>query len=232
MSNCSEPERDERLSCKNLATCLTLTWQRETCSKPFPHTIVLYNSIPMNGNNYYTRQSEWLSLMLDRIWSPIQYEEDRIPSCDSLLDSLLGVFVIIYPPLSDYGWTQPQQNNLKVDWNSDDNVRGGEALVRNGCGHEIGCLTGLCQCRKSKHECGQGCKCIGCTNLPAKATGQFVDENTESESVTSSDTSSTISNLKDQVDQLMGSTADIEKIVTSPLTSTEFWYHSLLMSLF
>ena len=216
------------LSFLRLVGCAYFKKHKSAFQPSFPTPMSLYNSIPLSGNNYYTRHSEWLSLIRDRIWSRIQYEEDMIPSCDALsrhwkrvcwvssVWSQATLNVIIYPPLSDYGWKQPQQNILRVDWDSDDNVteiRERVALVRKGCGCKTGCLTARCKCRKSKHECGPGCKCIGCTNLPAEATGQSASEDTESESVTSSDTSSTTSDLEEQVDQLMADvfgTADIE----------------------
>ena len=114
---------------------MCLLQKHKSASLPsFPTPMSLYNSIPLNGSNHYTRHNEWLSLIQDRIWSHIQYEEDMIPSCDALsrhwnrvcwvssVWSQATSNVIIYPPLSEYGWKQPQQNILKVDWDSDVNV--------------------------------------------------------------------------------------------------------------
>ncbi len=92
-------------------------------------------------------------------------------------------------------------NTLTIDWDSENNVTNVKervALIRKGCNCKTGCSTARCKCKKSNFQCGPGCKCLGCTNLPIEAVGQ-----SNAESVDSSDDSSTESDLDNQVDQLM-----------------------------
>ncbi len=99
----------------------------------FPTPMSLYNSTASNGT-LYMRHNDWLSLIRDRIWARIHYEEEMIPSCDALsrhwkracwvfsVWSQSTANVMTYPPLENHGWKQPQQNTLTIDWDSENNV--------------------------------------------------------------------------------------------------------------
>ena len=108
------------------------------------------------------------------------------------------------PPIRNFGWKQPDQHTQNTDWDSDNNVTMVSkrvAFIRKGCSCKTGCSTGRCKCKKNGSQCGPGCKCTGCTNLPIEAAGQ--NDDTESVVSSSSDKSTPESNLEDQVDRLM-----------------------------
>ncbi len=67
--------------------------------------------------------------------------------------------------------------------------------------YKTGCSTDRCKCKIRNSQCGPGCKCIGCKNLPVEAVGPS-DEHSDS-AVSSDDSESTASDLEHEVDQLM-----------------------------
>ena len=205
---------DGLLSFLRLVGCAYFKKHKSGFLPSFPTPVSLYNSITSEGNTL-TRHSKWLSTIRDRIWSRIQYEEDMLPSCGALsrhwkracwvssVWSQATANVVQYPPLGDYGWKQPQQNTLTIEWDSDSNlseIKERVGLIRKGCSCKTGCKTARCKCRKKTSHCGPGCKCIGCTNLPLETDGQ---PNNDADCEDSSDESSATSDLEGEVDQLM-----------------------------
>ena len=119
--------------------------------------------------------------MREKIWLRIKYEEEMIPSYDALdrhwkrscwvqcVWSQATSNNITYPVLDGNGWKQVDTSTLAIDWDSESNVsviRDRVTLLQKGCGCKTGCQTNRCKCRRDKHDCGPGCKCQGCTNVP------------------------------------------------------------------
>ncbi len=198
------------LSFLRLVGCAYFKKHKSAFLPSFPTPMSLYNSTASNAasnGTLYIRHSDWLSLIGDRIWARIQYEEETIPSSDALSRHWMRAFWVLmvtihikchHLPITspeNHGWKQPQHNTLTIDWDSENNVTKAKervALTRKGCSCKTGCSTSRCKCKKSNFQCGPGCKCLGCMNLPIEAVGPRVW-----------DSNSTDSDLEDEVDQLM-----------------------------
>ena len=63
-------------------------------------------------------------------------------------------------PLDGNGWLRVSDEELAIDWDSQDNIqrlRDRVSLLLKGCGCKSGCKTNRCSCRKEK-SCGPGCR--------------------------------------------------------------------------
>ena len=113
---------------------------------------------------------------------------------------------IAYPSLETFGWKQPDQQTLTIDWDSESNIthiRERVAFIRKGCSCKTGCSSRRCKCKKSGYQCGPGCKCIGCTNLPVEAADPLIEDDAESMDSSTGFESDRESILEDQVHKLM-----------------------------
>ena len=134
----------------------------------------LYNSLTSNSDPH-SRHSEWLDFIRNRIWTRIQYEEEMVPSYDALSRHwkrscwVSSVWrqatsnVIVYPPLENFGWKQPDQQTLNIDWDSDSNIsqiKERVAFIRKGCSCKTGCSTGRCKCKKNGSKCGPNAQAV------------------------------------------------------------------------
>ncbi len=183
----------------------------------FPTPTTLYNSV--THPDLKEKHSEWLQLIRDRIWSRIQYEEEMVPSVDALFRhwrrscwvssvwNQAALNRILCPPLEQFGWKKPDASTLAIDWESETNVsvvREQVAFIQKGCGCRTGCSTARCKCKKHNSHCGPGCKCTGCTNLPAMALpSSHLEQNCDSESERESTSGSGDENLEERVNELM-----------------------------
>ena len=115
----------------------------------------------------------------DRICS----EEERMPSYTSLWRHWLRSCWVanmwkhspnrdVYgalPPPEECGWKKDSTGHYEFDWDSPDlqtTVQETINFLMKGCSCKKGCKTKQCSCRKNRRQCGPGCQCQGCTNLP------------------------------------------------------------------
>ena len=157
----------------------------------YPTPMTIFNSLSKDHQTPRAHHSAWLQFLRERVWSRIKYEEEMIPSDDSLERHwkrscwVLAIWKqansnnINYPPLIGNGWKRIDTDTLQIDLDSDDNiseVRTRVALIKKGCGCKTGYMTNRCKCKKSGSFCGPGCACLSCCNLPAQAaSGEQVD---------------------------------------------------------
>lgn len=150
----------------------------------YPTPNSLYHAMEIPGSDVATQHKKFLQFLRERVWAKVKYEEEMMPSDEALArhwkrsEWVLNVWAqstsnsITYPPLTEYGW-KIENGELKIDWESDDNmatVRQTVALIRKGCGCKTGCNTTRCKCHKAGNYCF-GCKCINYTNLPDQSPG-------------------------------------------------------------
>ena len=204
------------LSFLRLVGCAYFNKHKSAFLPSFPSPVTLFNSVQTVGD-HHQQHNQWLDLIRDRVWPRIQFEEDIIPSSDALfrhwrrscwVSSVWRQAAsnhIVYPQLEDFGWRKPDSNTLVIDWDSEANlskIKERVALIRKGCSCKTGCSSARCKCKKHNSHCGPGCKCTGCTNLPAEALATAQEETSDSESeASSSNCSGELLNL--EVNQLM-----------------------------
>ena len=177
----SQPDADGFLSFIRLVGCAYFRKHKSVFLPSFPTPMSLFNSLLDSKQHAQVHHSAWLSLMREKIWLRIKYEEEMIPSYDALdrhwkrscwvqcVWSQATSNNITYPVLDGNGWKQVDTSTLAIDWDSESNVsviRDRVTLLQKGCGCKTGCQTNRCKCRRDKHDCGPGCKCQGCTNVP------------------------------------------------------------------
>ena len=79
-------------------------------------------------------------------------------------------------------------------------VRERVAFLKKGCGCRTGCSTARCKCKKNNHQCGPGCKCVGCTNVSIDTSS---NTHLTDDSPSESESSSGDDGLEEEVDTLM-----------------------------
>ena len=184
----------------------------------YPTPMSVFNSLVKIDQTPLAHHKAWLDFLRERIWIRIKYEEEMIPSDEALsrhwrrscwVTMVWGQAThntITYPPLNGNGWRQPDPVTLLIDWDSEDNiceVRKRVALIRKGCACKTGCRTGRCKCKINGSQCGPGCKCLNCQNVPVtnseKASGveQVEESDLDDDSATDDDA------LDDEVDEIM-----------------------------
>ena len=110
------------------------------------YTIISNTNVNIQLTSHH---SAWLALMREKIWVRIKYEEEMIPSFDSMdrhwkrscwVRCVWNQAVsnnITYPVLHGNGWKQVDSTTLAIDWDSDSNVteiRDRVSLIQKGCG--------------------------------------------------------------------------------------------------
>ena len=73
------------------------------------------------------------------------------------------------PPPDEWGWKKGSTGNYEFDWDSSNfqtTVQETIDFLMKGCSCKKGCKIKHCSCRKNGRQCGPGCQCQGCTNLP------------------------------------------------------------------
>lgn len=113
------------------------------------------------------------------IWDRISFEDEMIPSFESLIFHWLRSCWILHlwqqaqlnhkklAPLHGYGWTRDKDGKLKIHWDTDENrqkVNKRVDLLMKGCSCKSGCTSNRCGCRKNYETCGPGCRCVNCQN--------------------------------------------------------------------
>ena len=121
----------------------------------------------------------WLADIRNSIWDRTQFENNMIPSIDSLYRHwtrtcwVLDMWAqaasnqIMLKPLLHYGWKM-NDGKLMFDWDSDTNMKKMQnrvQLLLKGCKCTKGCSTNACGCRRQGKRCSEGCQCNGCVNL-------------------------------------------------------------------
>ena len=119
------------------------------------------------------------ALWLESIRTTISFEDEMIPSVDALKRHWLRSCWILdmwsqaqhnnmtLLPLDGNGWLRVSDEELAIDWDSQDNiqrVRDRVSLLLKGCRCKSGCKTNRCSCRKKEKSCGPGCRCTNCEN--------------------------------------------------------------------
>ena len=116
----NDPNPDGILSFFRLVGCAYYKKHKTVFLPAFPTPMALYNSVPSTTTNH-ARHTGWLDLLLGRIWTHIQYEQDMIPSCDALsrhwkqscwvsnIWRQATANTIVYPPLENFGWKRLDQ---------------------------------------------------------------------------------------------------------------------------
>ena len=87
------------------------------------------------------------------------------------------------------GWKKNSDGTFSFDWECPDvlqNVQETIDFLIKGCSCKRGCQTQRCGCKKNGHQCGPGCQCHDCQNLPV-SSGPATTSDTESSSESSSD---------------------------------------------
>ena len=80
------------------------------------------------------------------------------------------------------------------------------ALIRKGCACKTGCRTGRCKCKKSGSQCGPGCKCLNCSNVPSeKASGMEQVEESDLDDDSATDDDALDDEVDENMDQVFGS---------------------------
>ena len=72
---------------------------------------------------------------------------------------------------------------------------------KKGCGCKTGCMINRCKCRKSGNQCGPGCACLSCCNLPAKTSPDQVE--VEMAETVNPESDASDSDLEAEVDDIM-----------------------------
>lgn len=123
--------------------------------------------------------SAWLEDIRQNIWHRIRFENEMIPSDESLLQhwqrtcwvSHMWLQAdcnnIVLQPVTEFGW-KVVDNTLTVVWDSNENmamIQERVSQLLNGCKCKTGCKTRRCSCRKSNRNCGEGCECSNCCNV-------------------------------------------------------------------
>ena len=144
-------------------------------SSPSSHFLKFCDS-SLTENQHH---SVWLEDIRQNIWHRIKYENEQIPSDESLwlhwkrscwvsnMWEQADKNVMDIGEVSDFGWTV-KNNTLSVVWDSQSNVmsiRQRVGALLWGCKCITGCTTGRCGCRKKQQYCMEGCECKNCTNL-------------------------------------------------------------------
>ena len=114
----------------------------------------------------------WLADIRNSIWDRTQFENNMIPSIDSLYRHwtrtcwVLDMWAqaasnkIMLKPLLHYGWKM-NDGKLMFDWDSDTNMRKVQnrvQLLLKGCKCTKGCSTNACGCRRRGKRCAEGCQ--------------------------------------------------------------------------
>ena len=155
----------------------------------------LYNSIITPTVN--EKHEEWLKRIRDIISDRITSEEERVPSYTALWRHWNRVCwvsemwnnsphqeVMKGLRLPEHsGWFLTPVNRYAIEWESpevEEQVRSGINFLVKGCScKKSKCTTLLCSCRKGSRNCGPGCECHGCANLPITSVEAGSDPDTE-----------------------------------------------------
>ena len=142
----------------------------------------LYNSITTPAID--ERHEEWLKHIRDIISDRIMSEEERVPSYTALWRHWKRVCWVsemwnnspqqdVMKEISlpeDSGWFLTADNKYAIEWESpeiEEQVKSSINFLVKGCScKKSKCKTLQCSCRKGGRNCGPGCECHGCTNLP------------------------------------------------------------------
>ena len=118
-------------------------------------------------------------------------------------------------PLDGNGWLRVSDEELAIDWDSQDNiqqVRDRVSLLLKGCGCKSGCKTNRCSCRKKEKCCGPGCRC-NCENSihPQPEENRDISHIMHIEEIIQDEHEVTV-NLEDDIDGIMESIFGIEEL--------------------
>ena len=121
-----------------------------------------FNGFFKQGQFISKQHLHWLDDIRQCIWDCIQFENEMIPSVESLFRHWKRVCwvldlwkqsdknIMCPKPLSEYGWITTK-DTLAIDWDSQSNmdeVRERVAGLLKGCACKTGCLTQQCRCQK------------------------------------------------------------------------------------
>ena len=135
------------------------------------------------------QHENWLEDIRQSIWHRISFENEMIPSNESLCFHwkrscwILQMWrqsdknTMVLQPITDYGWAL-NDSKLTVIWDTPTNmqaIRDRVNILLRGCKCATGCSTGRCSCRRNGQQCSEGCQCINCSNVTVAAA----DSNSE-----------------------------------------------------
>ena len=121
----------------------------------------------------------WLDNICQNIWYRVNYENERIPSSDTLLLHWKRSCWVIHmwhqsnertmtlPPIENYGWGL-KDDELTIVWETDVNIKTVLDRVNSllkGCKCSTGCATGRCGCKRRGVTCLIGCQCLNCVSV-------------------------------------------------------------------
>ena len=165
-----------------LVGCTYFEKHRSGFTPAYPTPEAHFNSLFKEDQTVAEHHEKWMHDIRNRIWSRIQFEEDMVPSNDTLrrhwrrtcwVGQMWAQAVqhrMDLPPLEGNGWTQCG-SQLKVDWDSSSNiemVKRRVSLMKKGCNcRASGCQNLRCGCKRRKSQCGPSCNCINCCNMPS-----------------------------------------------------------------
>ena len=143
-----------------------------------PSPVILFNKYNNPTTTALEQHCLWLEDIRQNIWDRIQFEDETIPSVDSLYRHWKRACWVIdmwhqsnrnimeLKHLTDFGWII-EGDTLTFDWDSQENfaaVQQRVASLIRGCKCRTGCGTLRCGCKKNGKHCSERFECKNCSN--------------------------------------------------------------------
>lgn len=156
----------------------TAYFKKHALAFSMPSPVILFNKYNNPTTTALEQHCLWLEDIRQNIWDRIQFEDETIPSVDSLYRHWKRACWVIdmwhqsnrnimeLKHLTDFGRII-EGDTLTFDWDSQENVAAVQQRVASlirGCKCRTGCGTLRCGCKKNGKHCSEGCECKNCSN--------------------------------------------------------------------